>query len=267
MSAAAWKEGETYEDLSELYGRMLSQWQTEMNHVAQVVGGFNSQEKVVGQEGRIFSLVEKQRQAEAVKFLVDNAFTPPMWMVDEEILRRIEAVGVIDRIHNAQQSVLNSLMNSARFGRLIEQETLDGTRAYSPVEFLATVRKGVWKELDGPTVKIDAYRRGLQRSYLTLVNNKLNPAPAAEAPAGGGAGGGRGGRGGGAVPGDEKPMYRAELRALKGTITAAIAKATDPETKAHLEASRDEIDKILDPKFLPPAPAAGAAAGRRGGVR
>jgi hypothetical protein len=62
-------------------------------------------------------------------------------------------------------------------------------------------------------------------------------------------------------------MYRAELRALKGTITAAIAKATDPETKAHLEASRDEIDKILDPKFLPPAPAAGAAAGGRGGVR
>ena len=263
MTATAWKEGETYDDLSEMYGRVISQWQTEMNHVTQIVGGFNSQEKAIGQEGRIFSLVEKERQAEAVKFLVDNAFTPPMWMVDEEILRRIEAVGVLDRIHNAQQAVLNSLMNSARFGRLIEQETLDGTRAYSPVEFLATVRKGVWKELDSPQVKIDAYRRGLQRSYLTLVNNKLNPAPAAEAPA---AAAGRGGRGGGA-PGDEKPMYRAELRTLKGAITAAMAKATDPETKAHLEASRDEIDKILDPKFLPPAPAGGAAAGGRGGVR
>ena len=48
MPATAWKEGETYEDLSEIYGRMLSQWQLEMNHVAQVVGGLNSQEKVVG---------------------------------------------------------------------------------------------------------------------------------------------------------------------------------------------------------------------------
>jgi hypothetical protein len=265
MTATAWKDGETYDDLSEMYGRVISQWQLEMNHVTQIVGGFNSQEKAIGQEGRIFSLVEKQRQAEAVKFLVDNAFTPPMWLVDEEILRRIEAVGVIDRIHNAQQSVLNSLMNSARFGRLVEQETLDGARAYSPVEFLTTVRRGVWKELDNPQVKIDAYRRGLQRSYLTLVNNKLNPA-AAEAPAGGAAAG-RGGRGGGAAPGDEKPMYRSELRTLKGAIAAAIAKATDPETKAHLEASRDEIDRILDPKFLPPAPAAGAAAGGRGGLR
>ena len=170
---------------------------------------------------------------------------------------------MLDRIRNAQQAVLTSLLNSARFGRLVEQETLDGSRAYSPVEFLASVRKGIWKELDSPQVKVDAYRRGLQRSYLTLVNSKVNPPSAAEAPA---AVGGRGGRGGG-IPGDEKPMYRAELRALKGAIAAALAKTTDSETKAHLEASRDEIDKILDPKFLPPAPAAVAVGGRGGELR
>ena len=130
-------------------------------------------------------------------------------------------------------------MNSARFGRLVEQETLDGTRAYSPVEFLASVRKGVWKELDAPAVKIDAYRRGLQRSYLTLVNGKMNPRRKRRPP---------GRQPGGFVTavtgaGDEKPMYRAELRTLKASIAAAIAKATDHETKAHLEAAgRDRPD-------------------------
>ena len=271
MPAAAYKEGDTYDDLSGLYGRMLSQWTLEMNHVAQIVGGFNSQEKAVGQEGRIFSLVPKERQQEAVKFLLDNAFTTPLWMIDEEILRRIEAIGALDRIHNAQQSVLTQLLNSQRFARLIEQETLDGARAYSPTEFLATVRKGVWKELDAPQVKIDAYRRGLQRSYLTLVNNKVNPAPVAAAPAipqAEPAPGGRGGRGAPAASGDEKPMYRAELRTLSAAVTAALAKTTDHETKAHLEGVKDEIARILDPKFLPPAPAAPAAAtGGRGGVR
>lgn len=236
-----------------------------MNHVAGIVGGFNSQEKVVGQEGRVFSLIPKEEQQAAVKFLLDNAFATPLWMVDEEILRRIEAVGAIERVHTAQTRILTTLLNSARFGRLVEQETLDGQLAYSPVEFLATVRKGVWKELDSPQVKIDPYRRELQRTYIQDVGNKLNPpgnAGAAAVPPG--EEGGRGPRV--QSSGDERPLYRAELRTLNTSITAAVAKTTDHETKAHLEAAKDEIARILDP--LPAARAAapaGGAAGGRGG--
>jgi hypothetical protein len=261
MPATAWKEGETYEDLSEIYGRLLSQWQLEMNHVAQVVGGLNSQEKVVGQEGRVFTLVPKLKQEEAVKFLVENALATPAWLIDPEILRRIEANGALTRIRSAQTSVLNQLLNDQRFSRLIEQQTLDGSAAYTAAELLSTVRKGVWKELDGTTVKVDAYRRNLQNAYLELVNTKLNGTAAAAAPAA--AAGGRGGRGGAAAKSDdEKPFYRAELRALNVSLTTAIAKANDHDTKAHLEGARDQIAKILDPKFLPPAPAAAAAGGR-----
>ena len=267
MAATAHKEGDTYDDLQELYGRMVNQWTTEMNHVAGIVGGFNSQEKAVGQEGRVYNLIPKDKQQAAVKYLLDAAFVTPGWMLDQEILRRIEPVGAIDRIRTAQSRVLTTLMNSARFARLVEQQTLDGTLAYSPVEFLATVRRGLWKELDGPAVKIDTYRRELQRAYLQTVNGKLNPttAPAA-APIFPTAAGGPGGRAG--TSGDERPMYRVELRSLSAAIAGALAKTTDHETRAHLEASRDEISKILDPKFLPPAPAAGAGAGGgRGGVR
>ncbi|HYW42047.1 MAG TPA: zinc-dependent metalloprotease [Bryobacteraceae bacterium] len=265
MPATAWKEGETYDDLNELYGRMVGQWSTEMSHVAGLIGGLNSQEKVVGQEGRVFNLIPKERQKEAVKFLLDYAFTTPSWMIDEEILRRIEPIGAIDRIHAAQNRILTALLNSARFARLVEQETLDGNLAYSPVEFLATVRKGLWKELDAPSVKIEAWRRELQRSYLQAVNTKLNPPSAAAAtpviiPTEGGRGAVRP-----ASSGDEKPMYRAELRALNVSIAAALAKTTDHETKAHLEAARDEIAKILDPKFAPPAPSAVTVGGGRGG--
>jgi hypothetical protein len=265
MPATAWKEGETYEDLSELYGRMLGQWQTEMNHVAGVVGGFNSQEKVVGQEGRVFTLIPKVRQEEAVKFLVDNAFTTPLWMVDPEILRRIEPTGILTRIANAQRSILNTLLNDQRFARLIEQQTVDGTAAYAAAELLTTVRKGVWKELEAPQVKIDAYRRNLQNSYLDIVNTKLNGSRTAAAAFPGG--GGRGGRGPAPVSEDEKPFYRTELRVLSASISSALAKATDHDTKAHLEGAKDQISKILDPKFLPPAPEAAAAGGRGRGAR
>jgi len=145
------------------------------------------------------------------------------------------------------------LLNSARFARLVEQEAMDGTAAYAPSEFLADVRKGVWKELDSSHVKIDAYRRNLQRAYLDLANGKINgsgPVLPANLPPG--------------FPtaifassGDEKPFYRAELKTLNAAIGAALVKTPDRETKAHLEGARDQITKILDPKFATPAAAAG----------
>ena len=61
---------------------------------------------------------------------------------------------------------------------------------------------------------------------------------------------------------DEKPFYRTELRTLNASVVAALGKATDHDTKAHLEGARDQISRILDPKFLPAAPAAAAGAGR-----
>jgi hypothetical protein len=252
VPATTTQKGDPYNDLAEMYGRMLGQWVLEMNHVAVIVGGFNTQQKNIGQDGPIFEPITKVRQAAAVQFLSDNVFATPTWAIDKDILRRIEPIGAISRINNAQVRVLSTLMNSARFARLVEQEALDGAAAYGPSEMLAGVRKGVWKELDTPNVKIDAYRRNLQHSYLDLVNNKVNgntglPAglPAALA-------------GMFASSADEKPMYRAELRALNGSVTSALAKAQDRETRAHLEGVRDQIAKILDPKF---GPAGGGATG------
>jgi len=240
LPATTTKPGEPYEDLEELYGRMLGQWTIELEHVAAIVGGFDTQEKYVGQEGVLFTPVAKARQMEAVKFLNENAFATPTWVIDPEILRRIEPVGALGRIRNAQSVVLSSLMGSGRFGRLVEQEAIDGSGAYSPAEFLTDVRKGIWKELDSPRVKIDAYRRNLQHSYLDLVNNKLNAAS------------GNQGFGFFSASADERPFYRADLKALDQSLGAAIAKAGDRETKAHLEGARDQIARILDPRFAQP---------------
>jgi hypothetical protein len=186
MPAATTKPGEPYDDLAEAYGRMLGQWALEMNHVSAIVGGFDTRQKHVGQEGVLYAPVSKARQAAAVKFLADNAFATPTWALDRDILRRIEPIGALSRVRNAQNGMLSNLLSSPRIARLVEQEAIDGASAYSPVDFLADVRKAVWKEIDAPSVKVDAYRRNLQRAYLDLANTKLNgatPAPPAGLPA------------------------------------------------------------------------------------
>jgi hypothetical protein len=243
------QNGEPFEDLEELYGRILGQWRLEMGHVNQLVGGFNSQQKHIGQDGVLFVPVPRERQAAAVKFLSENAFATPTWMIRPEILRRIEPNGVLDRVKTTQQGLLNQLMSSSRFARLIEQEAMDGEKAYRPVDFLADVRKGIWSELGAAgAVKIDAYRRNLQRVYLDLLDDKLN--------------------GRSAVSDDQRPFIRGELKALNSDISRAMARTTDRASRMHLEDAKDQINKILDPKFAAPAPAAAnpLAAFGRGGI-
>ena len=239
---ATTQPGEPFDDLLELYDRLVGQWALELNHVVPIVGGFSSQQKAGGQRGVIFTPLPRARQAAAVKFLNEKAFATPTFLIRTDILRRIEPAGVLERIRSAQTRVLNNLMSPARFTRLIEQESIDKTTAYKAVDFLADVRKGIWSELDKPGAVIDASRRALQRSYLDVMYEKLN----GRAP----------------VTDDARAFIRGELRALAAQL-AARASGTDRATKLHLEDARDQIARTLDPKVLPAA-AAGAAAPRLG---
>ena len=79
------------------------------------------------------------------------------------------------RINSAQRGILVTLMNDERMARLVEYEAIPGRHAtaYSLAEFLGDVRAGIWSELGAGSVRVDAYRRGLQRIYLEAVTAKL----------------------------------------------------------------------------------------------
>jgi hypothetical protein len=238
LTATTTSAGDPFDDLEELYGRVLGQWSLEMNHVAAIVGGFNSQQKAIGQQGLIFSPISRQKQAGAVRFLNDNAFQVPKWATDTQILRRIEPAGVLDRVKTSQQRVLGSLLSSARITRLVEQETLDGAAAYKPTEFLAEVRQGIWSEMYGTgPARVDAFRRNLQRAYIETLTTRINgPQAAAD---------------------DARAFFRGELKTLDNDLRLASARATDRATRLHIDDARMMIARALDPS----APAAAAAAG------
>ena len=219
--------GEPYDDLDELYARLVGQWTLEMNHVAAVVGGVDSQQKHHGQDGVRFATIARDVQAKAVAFLNDHAFMPPAFLTDPEILRRIEPVGVLNRIRTSQTRVLGTLLSAARLSRLVEQEVIDGDAAYPATVFLADVRGGVWSELDEPEIRIDAYRRNIQRAYLELIEGRLGGSSQAN--------------------GDAGPFLRGELRALDASVLLALDRTSDRATRLHLEDVRHRIARTLDP--------------------
>ena len=235
LPATTTKSGEPYDDLAEVYSRILGQWVLEMNHVSVIVGGVDSQQKNIGQNGVRFTPESRDRQASAVAFLNKNAFDTPSMFIKPEILRRIEPTGELTRIKTAQMRILNTLLSNDRLSRMAEQEAIEGAKAYRPIDFMTDLRKGIFEELDAQNIRVDPFRRNLQRGYIELLSQKLN--------------------GRGAVTDDARPLIRGELRGISAEIARVLPRVTDPETKLHLEDIRDQSAKALDPKFEPPAPA------------
>lgn len=237
--------GKSYDNLNEMYGRLIGQWARELQHVAILIGGADAQEKYGDQPGVRYTPVAKARQVEAVKFLNANAFETPTYFLDKDILRKIEVEGALRRINQAQSSVLNQLFNDRRMERLVEFKAMDAN-AYGLDDMLADLRAGLWRELKMPRPVFDASRRELQRSYLVAVAGKINPAPAQVPP--------------GLPPefaaqfqparatSDIRSILKSELRTLDAEFAAAIPRTTDRVAKAHMQDARDVIKKVLDPK-------------------
>ena len=250
MTATSTKPGDPWDDLERVYGRMVNQWSTEMNQVVRVIGGLQSQQQHIGQAGMRFATVPRARQVAALQFLLANAFTVPSFMIQPDILRRIQPFGVVDRVRAAQTALMGSLLQSARIDRMTEQATLDGAVAYPPLQYLADLRNGVWSELAKPGTAINLYRRNVQRAYLDTLDQRLNGTPASSA--------------------EVRALVKGELKALDRQLQAAAGAAgLDENTRRHLTDSRDLIEMILDPRVPRPAPAAGPApfGGRGGGIR
>jgi len=247
IAGAATIPGEDNSDLRELYDRTVNQWATEANHVATLIGGGTVQYKSGSQTGPVYVSMPRVRQAEAVRFINQNVFTTPEYLIRPEIAARIEASGMIQRINAAQVRVLNNVLDDGRMNRLLEQEALsrNASDAYLLSRMLDDVRRGLWSELSTSRPVIDAYRRELQMDYLSLIDRKINPPPAPATPA-------PVQQFGGTPPvplsDDAKSQLRGELVTLRGEVQRAIARAGDRSTQLHLQGAFHRIASILDPQ-------------------
>jgi hypothetical protein len=240
------RPGQDNSDLETLYNRTVNQWATEANHVATLVAGGTVQYKSGSQPGAVYHALPRDRQAEAVKFLNDEVFETPSYLIRPEIAARIEAGGMIRRVNNAQGRVLNTLLDDGRLNRLLEQEAIaegEIDDVYTLSSMLDDVRHGLWSEVYRGRLSIDAFRRELQLRYLTAIDRKLNPPeerPNAQPQ-----------RQFGTPPAplseDAKSHLRGELVTLRADLQRATPRAADRSTRVHLQGAIHRIDKILDP--------------------
>jgi uncharacterized protein DUF4953/uncharacterized protein DUF5117 len=215
---AGTRPGEDNSLLKELYDRTVGQWATEAGHVATIIGGGTVQYKSGSQPGAVYNALSRARQVEAMRFLNDEVFKTPAYLIRPDIASRME------------EEALAKSSNDV----------------YSLGDMLDDLRKGVWSELAEGSPKIDAYRRQLQNEYLTLIDRKLNPPPT---PAGGAQPANLGfGPPQAPLSEDAKSELRGELVTLQSEIRRAETRAADRETQLHLSGADHRISDILEPK-------------------
>ena len=245
--SATVQPGEDNADLSELYERLIGQWSDEMGHVVHIVGGESMREKSGSQPGVRFTPVAAERQRAAERFVAANVFTTPTFLLDTAVLRRIEPQGALERIQGVQASILGLLLNDDRLNRMTEMVALSGViswrgspgpmsvrprESYAPAALFADVTSAIWSELAGPgPVRIDAFRRNLERAHIALLALKLSPPPAPPGPPIR--------RPGRSLPSadvggeDIRAIARGELVAIDAEIAAALPRSADRETRLH----------------------------------
>ena len=163
------EDGETYSELRYMYGQVLGQFGRYMGHVSNNIGGIYQYYKTSDQDGAVYTHVKKSHQQKCMNFLQNQLFETPTWMINKDILNKIEFAGITNRVRSTQSRTLNSLLDFGKMARLIENEAINGRNAYSLIEMMTDLRKGIFKEIYNNEI-IDVYRRNLQLAYLDRIS-------------------------------------------------------------------------------------------------
>jgi len=222
-----WTSDQTnnYEDLSELYGELLSVWNRYVGHVAGNIGGVYEFNKKPEQNGNVYKTVAKDRQIASLNWLLKNTFDTQRWLLDKNILNKIDETGYSDRILRYQNRHLNTLLNVKTLKRMIDAEIIE-TEFYTVSDMLRTLRKGVFSETK-KTQNVDLFRRNLQKSFIDRMGILMNDSSTKNT--------------------DISSIVRGELVTLKYIISIASKRAISTMTKYHYRDCIHKIEMLLNP--------------------
>ncbi len=230
------KPNENYEELGKIYDQVLTQYSRYLGHVSKYIGGVMETPKTQEQSGAIYEVVPEKDQKSALRFLNENIFTTPNWLVPTDILNKINKTPV-EVVENLQNKVLDRILNSLVLNQLYQSETLSGS-SYSLVQYLGDLKSTIFSEINKGS-KIDLYRRNLQRNFVHSLITQLGTKTTID------------------LSGDRKvisaensdvaPIIRGTLKDLKSQLSAKT-NAADKLTRYHLEDLVYKIQKALDPK-------------------
>ncbi len=242
------EDGEDYTNLKTMYKEAVGQFDRYAFHVMKNMGGVMTTEKTYDQPGAVYQAVSLAKQKEAVKYFNEQVFTTPKWLLDKQILNKIDPGYGFNDVQKVQQGVLAAVTSQSRLFRMIVNQRDNGIGAYSPAEWLRDLKKGIFTELSTGAAA-DEYRRALQKMYVGSVITMYNKRFALQ--------GSTDNILASVTPtevllySNVKALAFAHLKELRTDINAGIGRTKDQDTKIHLQYLKQMLDKIVTESPIP----------------
>ena len=235
----SYEEGKNYEDLKELYMNVNNQFRRYIGHVTTNIGGIYEDLKSNDQEGSVYKHVPKNIQKKAIYFLNEHVFSSLDWLIDKNVLNKIENIGAQERIRVIQNYALNRVFDYSRLSRMIENKLINGNLSYSVQEMILDINKSIWGDLSN-TNPTDLYKRNLQKSYVNIfidmMENEKTQSNYYK----------RFGANIKFSESDIRPIILGELRDLQEKFKIKTKKTKDKETRNHLQYLKMMIDEVIN---------------------
>ncbi|NMR35447.1 zinc-dependent metalloprotease [Chryseobacterium aquaticum] len=209
---------EDYANLDMMYDQVTGQFRRYLGHVSKYIGGQMETPKTAEQSGAVYEVVAKKDQKEAMKFLDENVFTTPQWLIKKDIFEKTGKTPV-KTVEEIQNGVLGRILSPMVLQNMYQMEAIEPD-TYSVIELLSDLNTSILKKDN-----VDIYTRNLQRNYIDslikLVDNKSDKS-------------------------DVSALVRGNLNTIKKELSAKSA--SDVVNKYHNEDLVFRIEKALDPK-------------------
>ena len=237
------QEAKDYRMLKEAYESVVDQFRRYLGHVTKYIGGIAETPKTYDQNSAIYEPTPAALQRDAVRFLSKQIFTTPTWIIQKDILNKIQPGQGMENIRALQEPVINGLFNEDRFQRIETATTTPGS--YQVTDLLRDLQNSVWSDLAG-SGEIDVYRRNLQKIYVErLIQMIVTPAGPSNSISVFGT----------TIPGRMDPkkndvlsLVRGHLKNLRSQLITSASRRNNSITRMHLDDLSDRIQKVLDPK-------------------
>ena len=215
-----------------------------MGHVLRNIGGIQETFKSVEESGDVYTPTTVAAQKQAMQFFHTQLFTTPKWLMDASILNKFASPSGNERVQTLQVSILKSILDKNRLYRITTSQTRFGASSYALNEMMDDLRKGLFSDVS----KADIYRRNLQKTFVSQLDDLLNPSASASAASAASAMARLGAPSADVENTDVVSEAKAQLKKLSASLQAAKATATEATAVNHINDLQDRIKQALDPK-------------------